>query len=550
MPTFARSLWLVSLVLTACHGAIGSEAGPGATSPSPSASATPTPTPSPSSAWRYRLGGQASALRRLSRDELLTTLASLTGTAPAREDLPREPRSASGPLHTTGVPFVAGDLPRLAEVLRVFADTAAPEVLRRSGCAQTGAAQRDCLSRFGADFAAEALRRPLVAGEAERLAPIFAEADGSPAQDTIAVSGLLRAVFFAPSFLYRSEIGTGTGTTTGPRPLSPSALAIRLSYFATLGPPDTALRRNAPRLSDPGVRGAEFERLIHTPAGQHALAVFILEWLGANDPMIHTKSRRYTGDQAATLEAAVRQSAEAVIIEALFGGAAGQATLAKLFEVKSYASDPALATVTASDTPETARQGLLMHPQVLSAHTKEDGVSPFQLGRFLRETLLCEPVAPPPANATAMALPDLPAGATLRENFQHKISAGPVCLSCHEQFAPLGYAFLPFDPVGRWLPKDPSGRGWDLSGSLETYSGTLRFVSHADLQTQLGARPEVQGCLAQAALEWAYGRGLVAADRPALDALDRVVKTSGGDVMAIFQAIVADPSFALAIGGK
>lgn len=472
----------------------------------------------------------------------------LTGSAPARADLPSEPRSGGGPLHTSGVPFVASDLPRLAEVLRSFSESAAPEVLRRSGCTETGRAQHDCLLRFAADFAAQALRRPLATGEADRLAPLFVDVDGSAEKDTIAVSALLRALFFSPSFLYRSEITTTTASTSGPRPLSPSALAIRLSYFATLGPPDATLAMNAPRLSDPAVRRSELDRLLRTPAGEHAMAVFVLEWLGANDPMIHTKSRRYTGDQPAALEAAVRQSAESVIIDALFGQ--GQATLVRLFAESSYAADPALATLTSSDTSETARQGLLMHPQVLAAHTKEDGVSPFQLGRFLRETILCEPVAPPPANATSMALPDLPPGATLRENFQHKVSAGPGCLACHAQFAPLGYAFLPFDPVGRWLPKDPSGRAWDLSGSLETYGGPLSFISHADLEAQLGARPEVQGCFAQAALEWAYGRGLVAADRPALDALDGVVKTSGGDVMAIFRAIVEDPSFATAIGGR
>src|SRR5262249_30373987 len=149
-------------------------------------------------------------------------------------------------------------------------------------------------------------------------------------------------------------------------------------------------------------------------------------------------------------------------------------SLERLLTTSSFLEDSSIKDVTKAagtgplatgDTNDTGRQGLLMHPQVLAAHTKTDGFSPFQVGKFLRENVLCEIVKPPPNNANAIAPPDLPAGATLRENFQNKTGASAVCSGCHSQFAPLGYAFLPFDPVGRWTTNDPSGKPWDLAGS-------------------------------------------------------------------------------------
>jgi hypothetical protein len=329
------------------------------------------------------------------------------------------------------------------------------------------------------------------------------------------VQDLLEAIFFSPSFLYRQ----------------PSNAATTLSYLATLGPPDDTLL-DAP-LSDPEERVRQLRRLVQTPAGQHALAVLVLEWLGSNEPTLHTKSPSYLAGLPAGFEGQVRTSAEATIGAVLSGGAP---TLSNLFSTTAYAF-PEL------DSGGFMRSGLLMHPQVLSAHTKEDGFSPFRLGVFLREDLLCQSVPPPPADAQTKALPDVP-GLSVRDEFQHKISAGAACLACHSTFAPLGYSFLPFDPAGRWTPKDPTGVAWDLTGSIPTFSGTLSFSSPADLEQQLGASPQVQGCFAQNALEWTKGRELVTDDLPSVLALNAAVKHSGGDVMAVLETIVRDPDFA------
>jgi hypothetical protein len=500
--------------------------------------------------WPVSYNGQPSSLRRLTRDELVVTMRVLTGDAPTRADLPPTPRPNSGPVLTGGISYVATELPKLELTLDAFATKVAPQMLAQSGCQATAQAQRDCLQKWATGFAQQALRRPARAEEGAIYTKLLAGADGTSAADTSAIEAVLGAIFFSPSFLYRTEVGAPDASRAGVRVLATNEVATRLSYLATLAPPDSALLDAASTgaLQDGPRRSSELSRLLHTDLGKHALSVLVLEWLGANEPFARTKSAKYQAGLPSDFEESIRASAEASIADALLTSRGGSGpTVASLLGTRSYLGDPAVASITPA---ETVREGLLMHPQVLVAHTKDDGSSPFRLGRFLREDVLCEAVAPPPASATTMALADLPSGATLRENYQHKISAGPSCQACHAQFAPLGYAFLPFDPVGRWATQDPSGRPWDLSGSIVAASGRLTFESTRDLVEKLGASPQVHGCFAQAALSWSLGRALVQEDESLVRAVDAVLRETDGDVIAVLQSIVAAPEFTTAIAAR
>ncbi len=51
--------------------------------------------------------------------------------------------------------------------------------------------------------------------------------------------------------------------------------------------------------------------------------------------------------------------------------------------------------MTRRDLPPAERAGILMHPYVLAAHTKESGVSPFPLGQFVYENILCNVIGLP-----------------------------------------------------------------------------------------------------------------------------------------------------------
>lgn len=448
--------------------------------------------------------------------------------------------------------FIGSEVSKLLQVVKGFAARTAPAMLAQTQCAQLQDAQRECLFTFAQGFAERALRRPARAEEAELYRKILGLADGTSAADQSALEGLLTTVFFAPSFLYRTELGAPVAGSPGKRVLQGGELAAKLSFFASLGPPDQELLAlaNGGRLSDGAERAKQFERLTQTSAGKHAQSVFVLEWLGANESKIGQKSDAYLSGLSPDFAAAARASADAFVQTVLAGPTP---TLTQLLTGTSYLSDPALKQVTQAsnasgvatgDVAGFERLGLLMHPQVMAAHTKENGSSPFQLGYFLKEVLLCEKVAAPPAGATALAKQDEPSGLSMRESLEYRTSANPVCSGCHAQFAPLGFSFMAFDPIGRWVSRDPSGKPWDLSGTVATASGEpLAFNTPAEMLRGVAERPQTQGCFAQTALEWSLGRGLVADDKPAILALDKLLTKSGGNVPAIMKTIVGAPEF-------
>jgi len=509
--------------------------------------------------WPLESGGTPSALRRLSRDEIVTSLEMLTGSAPPRSDLPEEQRSGQGLLLTAGTSFIGAEMGRLKLALDTFVANIAPTMLAKTGCTQTQQAQRDCLGSWSLKFSQQALRRPARTGESVALQTILEGADGTKDVDTSAMEGVLTAIFFAPSFLYRTEIGAPAADNASLRVLQSNELASRLSYLASLAPPDAELMSasDSGRLLDGPERVRQFDRLSQTAFGKRAQAVFILEWLGSNEPKVAQKSAQYLNGLTPDFETSIRSSADTFIQRVL---SSTVPTIGELLSTDSYVTDAAVLQITqpggstatpTGDGAATGRTGLLMHPQVLASHTKENGSSPFQIGVAMREDLLCDPVPPPPPNAQAMAKTNPPLGLSVREDLDFRTSAGAVCISCHSTFKELGYAFMPLDPVGRWMQKDPSGKPWDLSGNVATYSGVpLKFNSPNELAKNLATHPQVQGCFAQVALEWALGRALTSEDQHLVVAVSDVTKNTGGNVPAILRAIVAAPEFTQTVAAR
>lgn len=503
--------------------------------------------------WPLLFDGSPSPLRRLSREELVTSLEVLTGQQIRRSELPDDPRQGHGMLLTAGTPFIANEILQLREAMKDFAVKVTPKILEKSACTQEGQPQRDCLAAFFATFAERAFRRAPLAEERKLWRQLLGDAGKSPAGDQTAVENVLTTIFMAPSFLYRAEVGTPVPDRPGVRALRSDEIATRLAFLATLAPPDAELlaAARAGKLSDGAERVRHFERLSTTDLGRRAQAVFVLEWLGASEEKAGLKSGRYLRNLGRGFEPALRASAEGAIRHVL--AESGDPTVTGILTTTAYANDEIIRTITgparvnrreSGDTADTGRMGLLMHPQVLAAHTKEDGASPFQIGAFIRETLLCEPVPPPPPNAAASARTDAPEGLSMRENLEYRTSAAPVCTGCHKTFSPLGYSFLPFDPIGRWVPADPSGKPWDLSGDARTHSGVpVAFKSPSELVRNLATHPQVHGCFGRAALQWTFGRALVPQDERLVLAVNAVSRSTRGNVIEIFRTIVSSPEF-------
>jgi hypothetical protein len=502
--------------------------------------------------WPVSYDGHPSALRRLSRDELIATMTMLTGSAPLRDDLPADQRTPRGAIMLSGTSFIATELSKLKLVVDDFAKKNAPALLTQTACAKTGQPQRDCLVAWASKLGEQAFRRPLQSAELASFQKIAALAGSNPADDTSAMEGLLTGMFFAPAFLYRTEIGKPIDAQPGRRALDVNEIAARLSFMTTLSPPDTELltAAKAGSLADGSERAKQFARLAATDRGKKTIAIFVLEWLGANERKVSTKSAKYLAGLDPSFESSIRANVESAIQGVM---ASPNATVTELLTTRDYVGGVPMQEITQSsgmgptasgDNAMTQRLGLMMHPHVIAAHTKEDGSSPFVLGPFMREAFMCETIPDPPPGAANMARNDVPPGSTTRESLEYRTGA-PLCQTCHSKFSQLGYAFLPFDPVGRWVTVDPpTGKPWDLGGAITFESGqSLKFQSPSDLMTQLANEPQVRGCFGQAALRWMLGRELIEEDQDLVVTLNEVAKKTEGDVLAILGAAVSSPGF-------
>ena len=125
------------------------------------------------------------------------------------------------------------------QVVGDYSTQIAPALLTQTACVQLDQAQRDCLLAWTTQFANRAPR----AEESGLKQAIVAAADGMYDMDLMAMEGVLKVIFIAPSFLYRTELGAPAANSASKSKLQPLKHAVKLSYFATLGPP----RRRAAR---------------------------------------------------------------------------------------------------------------------------------------------------------------------------------------------------------------------------------------------------------------------------------------------------------------
>lgn len=188
------------------------------------------------------------------------------------------------------------------------------------------------------------------------------------------------------------------------------------------------------------------------------------------------------------------------------------------------------------DLSGTGRFGVFGQAFFLSTRSTPTRTSPALRGLTLAGDVLCTLVPPPPDPLVDQAIFDGVDNMSLRELYEQH-SSEPVCRSCHSLFDPMGFAFEPFDPIGRFR-SDDQGFAIDASGTMSLDGQTLSFSGLEQLMNGLAKSPTAQGCFARHWLEYFLGRELSADERPQADAvaaaaqvadelqLDRVISQS------------------------
>lgn len=394
-------------------------------------------------------------------------------------------------------------------------------------------------------------RRAVGDDECERLARAGAERLRAGAPFVDAQRLVLQAALASPHFVFRIESGGIEGARGAVVPLSPYAVATRLSFFLWASPPDERLlaAAKAGALATAVQLDAEIERLLADPRADALATEFAAQWLELKNLADRTPDpQRFPGFDDA-LRAALRTETELLfavvlrerldvrtLLDADFTHV--DATLARHYGLPAP-TGPGFQRIT---LPAELRErgGLLGHASVHAITSNPTRTSPVKRGKWLLENLLDQaPPPPPPGNDS---LPDekaIDSTASLRAQLeQHRAKAA--CAVCHVRMDALGFALERYDVIGRYRATDKNG-AIDCKGELP--DGTV-VDGLAAVKRVLAQDPAFVRTVAHKLFLYAIGRELRPVDRLRLDlAVDERLARGAVTMRDLVQVVVHDVAF-------
>ena len=414
---------------------------------------------------------------------------------------------------------------------------------------------RDYLARSGLRL----WRRPLARAEVDDLVTVVREVADAARHDLwLGLEAALAAILASPNFLYQTTIGEPDPQNPNLRRYTGYELAERLALLLWDSIPDEALLMEAASgaLSTPeGVRAAA-TRLMSDPKGKRGLAHFFAEHfeLERLEPFVRDP-RKFPG-LPETLSASMRQELDRSLAAAAFreGPYAGQSFLAIYRSSWTWVNQdladlyglglslaPGEWRLVEHD-PSGPRAGLLGMAGLLAAGSKTDRSSPTVRGRFVRERVLCTPVANPPPDVNAM-FSDPPDGGQVFQTMAERLrehTANQLCQGCHRQMDPIGLALESFTAVGS-IARLPDGGIYAEPGFIDDPTRTLR--SARELGQAVETDPRTVRCISSQLTRWALGRlDRTRKDAALVQSLDAQLLAQG-DLRALIDTLVGSEQF-------
>lgn len=338
------------------------------------------------------------------------------------------------------------------------------------------------MKTFAAKFAERAFRRPLT--ESQRKIHIDKQFEKVKDPDL----ALRRAVLLtlkSPRFLYLENHGE-----------KPDAydVASRLSFSLWDSIPDQPLLDAAAKgqLSKPEQVASQADRMSRDLRARQKMREFLMSWLrleGTPDLSKDPKTfPEFTPEVIADLRSSLEMTLEDFVNSdkpdqrTLLGGGEWYANdrLAGVYGLKLPPGNGFRKTGTTGNDAKTARTGVITHPYMLANLAYTKSTSPIHRGVFLSRNVIGRGIKAPPI-AVAPLAPDLHPDLTTRERVIMQTSP-PVCVTCHSNINPLGFALENYDAIGRWRdtekgkPIDARGQYLDKTGSLQKFNGAAELA--------------------------------------------------------------------------
>ncbi len=402
---------------------------------------------------------------------------------------------------------IASAASTLAAQVRTQVDSFAP-------CADQTTQAETCAKAFIQSFAGKAYRRPLGADEAQKLLDLYHVAADDGGTYTDGIEQVASGVLQSAAFLYLTEVGDGTATTS-PLNLTPYETASELSYLVTGGPPNADLLSAAAagQLATPEQRGAMFSRLYSSadPAGSHARVVRVInEWLGTDRLVDTAKDTTVYGGFAGLKLAMVSESADFVqhLLDTK-SGTVGELLSASWTATKDqgliqlYKGSSAGQADGEISLPE--RRGMLNQAAFLAVYAHASETGPVLRGVAVERRLACITV-PSPAQLMITVPPLTPDPTkTMRDRLGGHVT-DPQCAACHTSIDSFGFTFELYDGMGQLQTAD---HGHPVNSATTIKVGKDFDGDYPDsnaLATALSNSAAVRECFARNAFRAAAGR--------------------------------------------
>jgi hypothetical protein len=418
-----------------------------------------------------------------------------------------------------------------------------------------------CARQILATVARRAYRSDVPEKDIATLMDFFQQGrkDGGSFQSGIDLA--LRRVLTSPKFIFRTErdpAGLAAGATYR---LSDVDLASRLSFFLWSSIPDDELLDAAARgtLSASGNRGSgvrdagserQVRRMLADRKSQALIDNFVGQWL----QLRNLKNKQPNSHEFPDFDDNLRQ---ALLTETeLFFSSIVREDRSVLdlmnadytFLNERLARHYGIPNVYGSHfrrvvLPDERRKGLLGKGAVLMVTSHPHRTSPVIRGKWVLENILGAPPPPPPdvvppfQEETEAARPR-----SVRERLEvHR--RNPACAGCHRMIDPAGLALENFDAVGAWRTRDGGTRGTLVDASGQLVDGT-KVDGVVALRAALMREPEIfVSTVTEKLLTYALGRGLTAADMPAVRAIVRDAQRDGYRFSSIVLGVVRSVPF-------
>lgn len=416
------------------------------------------------------------------------------------------------------------------------------------------AEQERCAKRVLSELAFKAWRRPVGAGEVDRLTSFVKLAldEGGSFEEGLQVA--IQAMLVSPHFLFRIERDADPTDAEDMHRLGGYELASRLSYFLWSSTPDMALLEAAGRgdLRDEAKLRAQLKRMLADPKSSALIENFAGQWLELRNlervnpdpdlfPEFDTALRKAMQRETELFFASLLREDRPVLdfLDADY-----------TFVNEQLADHYGLEGVRGKEFRKVQvdgnkRGGILSHGSVLTVASYPTRTSPVLRGVWVLDNILNAPAPPPPPGVPELNEEEVGVGGTLREQLE-KHRADPSCAVCHNRIDNLGFGLENYDPIGRWREMDGK---WPIDSAGELPGGYL-FDSPGKLKEILRETEGdmfVRG-LIEKMLTYALGRGVERFDTPAIEQIRSQMAENDYRFSSLIDGIVTSAPFQMRRG--